>query len=125
MKKSIITGILFLVAVSFSAQEKGTKNTKPIKDTKVEIVNPIKPEVFNKEEKTTKVVVTPVNSNSTNRAASSSVNTTKPEKVKGERKNNEKVVNNRAASAPKPTGLNPEKVKEVTKERKPKVKKEK
>lgn len=124
MKKSIITGILFLVAVSFSAQEKGQKNTKPIKDTKV-IVNPIKPTVFNKEEKTTKVVVTPVNSNSTNRAASSSVNTNKPEKVKGERKNNEKVANNRAASAPKPTGLNPEKVKEVTKERKPKVKKEK
>ena len=123
MKKSIITGILFLVAVSFSAQEKGHKNTKPIKDTKV-IVNPIKPSVFNKEEKTTKVVVTPVNSNSTNRAASSSVNTNKPEKVKGERK--EKVtVNNRAASAPKPTGLNPEKVKEITKERKPKVKKEK
>ena len=76
------------------------------------------------QEKTTKVVVTPVNSNSTNRAASSSVNTNRPEKVKGERK--EKVtVNNRAASAPKPTGLNPEKVKEVTKERKPKVKKEK
>ncbi len=66
MKKSIITGILFLVAVSFSAQEKGHKNTRPIKDTKV-IVNPIKPTVFNKEEKTTKVVVTPVNSNSTNR----------------------------------------------------------
>jgi len=124
MKKSIITGILFLVAVSFSAQEKGHKNTRPIKDTKV-VVNPIKPTVFNKEEKTTKVVITPLNSNSTNRAASSSVNTNKPEKVKGERKNNEKVVNNRAASAPKPTGLNPEKVKEVTKERKPKVKKEK
>ena len=123
MKKSIITGILFLVAVSFSAQEKGHKNTKPIKDTKV-VVNPIKPEVFNKEEKTTKVVVTPVNSNSTNRAASSSVNTNRPEKVKGERK--EKVtVNNRTASAPKPTGLNPEKVKEVTKEKKPRVKKEK
>ena len=124
MKKSIITGILFLVAVSFSAQEKGHKNTKPIKDTKV-VVNPIKPEVFNKEEKTTKVVVTPVNSNSTNRAASSSVNTNRPEKVKGERKDNVKVVNNRAANAPKPTGLNPEKVKEITKERKPKVKKEK
>jgi len=124
MKKSIITGILFLVAVSFSAQEKGHKNTRPIKDTKV-VVNPIKPSVFNKEEKTTKVVITPLNSNSTNRAASSSVNTNKPEKVKGERKDNVKVVNNRAASAPKPTGLNPEKVKEVTKERKPKVKKEK
>lgn len=123
MKKPIITGILFLVAVSFSAQEKGHKNTKPIKDTKV-VVNPIKPEVFNKEEKTTKVVVTPVNSNSTSRAASSSVNTNRPEKVKGERK--EKVtVNNRVANAPKPTGLNPEKVKEVTKERKPRVKKEK
>ena len=124
MKKSIITGILFLVAVSFSAQEKGHKNTRPIKDTKV-VVNPIKPEVFNKEEKTTKVVVTPVNSNSTNRAASSSVNTNRPEKVKGERKDNVKVVNNRAANAPKPTGLNPEKVKEITKERKPRVKKEK
>ena len=123
MKKSIITGILFLVAVSFSAQEKGTKNTKPIKDTKV-VVNPIKPSVFNKEEKTTKVVVTPVNSNSTNRAASSG-NTNRPEVVKGERKDNVKVVNNRAANAPKPTGLNPEKVKEITKERKPKVKKEK
>lgn len=124
MKKSIITGILFLVAVSFSAQEKGHKNTKPIKDTKV-VVNPIKPSVFNKEDKTTKVVVSPVNSNSTNRAASSSVNTNRPEVVKGERKDNVKVVNHRAASAPKPTGLNPEKVKEVTKERKPKVKKEK
>lgn len=124
MKKSIITGILFLVAVSFSAQEKGTKNTKPIKDTKV-IVNPIKPSVFNKEEKTTKVVVTPVNSNSTNRAASSSVNTNKPEKVNVERKEKGKVANNRAASAPKPTGLNPEKVKEITKERKPNTKKEK
>ena len=123
MKKSIITGILFLVAVSFSAQEKGTKNTKPIKDTKV-VVNPIKPSVFNKEEKTTKVVVSPVNSNSTNRAASS-VNTNRPEVVKGERKDNVKVVNNRAANAPKPTGLNPEKVKEVTKEKKPRVKKEK
>lgn len=112
MKKSIITGILFLVAVSFSAQEKGTKNTKPIKDTKVEVVNPIKPEVFNKEEKTTKVVIVPTNSNSTNRSAQTTNNTNKPEKPI--------IVNNRAANTPRPTGLNPEKVKEVTKGKKEK-----
>ena len=111
MKKSIILGCLFLVAVSFSAQEKGTKNTKPIKDTKVEVVNPIKPEVFNKEEKTTtKVVIVPTNSNSTNRSSQTTNNTNKPEKPV--------IVNNRAANTPRPTGLNPEKVKEVTKRKK-------
>ncbi len=122
MKKSIITGIMFLVAVSFSAQEKGHKNTKPIKDTKV-IVNPIKPSVFNKESNMVVVPVADVKYQTSKTRITN--NTNKPEKVKGERKNNEKVVNNRAASAPKPTGLNPEKVKEITKERKPRVKKEK
>ena len=113
MKKSIILGCLFLAAVSFSAQEKGTKNTKPIKDTKAEVVNPINPEVFNKEEKTpTKVVIVPTNSNSTNRSAQTTNNTNKPEKPV--------IVNNRAANAPKPTGLNPEKVKEITKGKKEK-----
>lgn len=122
MKKSIITGIMFLAAVSFSAQEKGHKNTKPIKDTKV-IVNPIKPSVFNKESNMVVVPVADVEYQTSKTRITN--NTNRPEKVKGERKNNEKVVNNRAASAPKPTGLNPEKVKEITKERKPRVKKEK
>jgi len=49
MKKSIILGYMFLVAASFSAQEKGQKDIKPIKNTKAEIVNPIKPEVLKKE----------------------------------------------------------------------------
>ena len=56
MKKSIILGCLFLAAVSFSAQEKGQNSTTPIKNTKGNIVNPIKPTV-----KPTPVVkVTPV-----------------------------------------------------------------
>lgn len=50
---------MFLVAASFSAQEKGQKNIKPIKKPKVEVVNPIKPEVF-KEEKRPVYKVTPV-----------------------------------------------------------------
>ena len=50
MKKSIILGCLFLTAISFSAQEKGSKNNKPVKNTKAEVVNPINPEVFNKKE---------------------------------------------------------------------------
>jgi hypothetical protein len=114
MKKSIITIGLFLIAISFSAQEKGHKNTTPIKDTKV-VVNPIKPNVFNQKNN---MVVVPVANvkyqTSTTRATSS---TNRPEQVKGERKDNVKVVNNRSKNAPKPTGLNPEKVKEVTKER--------
>ena len=113
MKKSIITGILFLVAVSFSAQEKGTKNTKPIKDTKVEVVNPIKPEVFNKESNMVVVPVADVKyQTSKTRTTANTNNTNRPEKPV--------IVNNKAANTPRPTGLNPEKVKEVTKEKKEK-----
>ena len=113
MKKSIILGCLFLAAVSFSAQEKGTKNTKPIKDTKVEVVNPIKPEVFNKESNMVVVPVADVKyQTSKARTTRTSNNTNKPEKTV--------IVNNRAANAPKPTGLNPEKVKEITKGKKEK-----
>ena len=113
MKKSIILGCLFLAAVSFSTQEKGTKNTKPIKDTKAEVVNPIKPEVFNKESNMVVVPIADVKyQTSKTKTTKTTNNTNKPEKPV--------IVNNRAANAPKPTGLNPEKVKEVTKGKKEK-----
>ena len=80
MKKSIILGCLFLAAVSFSAQEKGQKNTTPIKNTKGTVVNPIKPAVFNKEVKPSPVVkVTPVSPKT--KTTSTKVNTNRPEKV--------------------------------------------
>ena len=135
MKKSIITGMLFLVAVSFSAQEKGTKNTKPIKDTKV-VVNPIKPTVFNKETKPTPIVkVTPVAEvkfqTSKTRTTSTNVNTSRPEKVTNNKaassnvntSKEEKTVNNRAASQSVINTMNAEK--EVIVEESTKTKKEK
>jgi hypothetical protein len=106
MKKSIITGILFLAIVSISAQEKGTKNTKPIKYTKGTNSSVIVEKEV-KTEKTTPVSIRPTSSNSTNRAAvnstnSKEVNTMRPEKVK--------VNTNRAAQNSKET-MRPEKVK--------------
>ena len=135
MKKSIILGCLFLAAVSFSAQEKGTKNTKPIKDTKV-VVNPIKPTVFNKEVKPSPVVkVTPVAEvkyqTSKTRTTSTKVNTNRPEKVTNNRAASssvntskaEKATNNRAASQSVINTMNAEK--EVIVEESTKTKKEK
>ena len=62
---------MFLVAASFSAQEKGQKNIKPIKNTKVEVVNPIKPEVFTETKPAYRV--TPVSEiNSKSRASKAS-----------------------------------------------------
>ncbi len=106
MKKTIITGILFLAIVSISAQEKGTKNTKPIKYTKGTNSSVIVEKEV-KTEKTTPVSIRPTSSNSTNRAAvnstnSKEVNTMRPEKVK--------VNTNRAAQNSKET-MRPEKVK--------------
>ena len=106
MKKSIITGMLFLAIVSISAQEKGTKNTKPIKYTKGTNSSVIVEKEV-KTEKTTPVSIRPTNSNSTNRAAVNStnsreVNTMRPEKVK--------VNTNRAAQNSNET-MRPEKVK--------------
>ena len=49
MKRAIILGCMFLAAVTFSAQEVVQKNVKTNKNTKVEVVNPIKPEVLKKE----------------------------------------------------------------------------
>ena len=112
MKKSIILGCLFLAAVSFSAQEKGQKNTTPIKNTKGTVVNPIKPAVFNKEAKPAPVVkVTPVAEvkyqTSKTRTTSTKVNTNRPEKVTNNRAASssvntnrpEKATNNRATSS--------------------------
>ena len=114
MKKSIILGCLFLAAVSFSAQEKGTKNTKPIKDTKVEVVNPIKPEVFNKESNMVVVPVADVKyQTSKTRTTRTSNNTNRPEKPI--------IVNNRKAVTPKPSTLTPEQVKEITEGKKREV----
>ena len=106
MKKSIITGMLFLAIVSISAQEKGTKNTKPIKYTKGTNSSVIVEKEV-KTEKTTPVSIRPTSSNSTNRAAVNStnsreVNTMRPEKVK--------VNTNRAAQNSNET-MRPEKVK--------------
>ena len=136
MKKSIILGCLFLAAVSFSAQEKGQKNTTPIKNTKGTIVNPIKPAVFNKEVKPTPVVkVTPVAEvkyqTSKTRTTSTKVNTNRPEKVTNNRAASssvntskaEKATNNRAASQSVINNMNVEK--EVIVEESTKTKKEK
>ena len=73
MKKTIITGILFLAIVSISAQEKGTKNTKPIKYTKGTNTSVVVEKEI-KTEKTTPVNIRPTSSNSTNRAAVNSTN---------------------------------------------------
>ena len=59
MKRAIILGCMFLAAVTFSAQEVVQKNVKTNKNTKVEVVNPIKPEVFKKEDRSV-YKVTPV-----------------------------------------------------------------
>tara|TARA_B110000285_G_scaffold9709_1_gene9754 strand:+ start:137 stop:577 length:441 start_codon:yes stop_codon:yes gene_type:complete len=136
MKKSIILGCLFLAAVSFSAQEKGQKNTTPIKNTKGTIVNPIKPAVFNKEAKPAPVVkVTPVAEvkyqTSKTRTTSTKVNTNRPEKVTNNRAASssvntskaEKATNNRAASQSVINTMNVEK--EVIVEESTKTKKEK
>ena len=136
MKKSIILGCLFLAAVSFSAQEKGQKNTTPIKNTKGTIVNPIKPAVFNKEAKPAPVVkVTPVAEvkyqTSKTRTTSTKVNTNRPEKVTNNRAASssvntskaEKSTNNRAASQSVINTMNAEK--EVIVEESTKIKKEK
>ena len=136
MKKSIILGCLFLAAVSFSAQEKGQKNTTPIKNTKGTIVNPIKPAVFNKEAKPAPVVkVTPVAEvkyqTSKTRTTSTKVNTNRPEKVTNNRAASssvntskaEKSTNNRAASQSVINTMNVEK--EVIVEESTKIKKEK
>tara|TARA_R110000803_G_C11898503_1_gene311812 strand:+ start:380 stop:820 length:441 start_codon:yes stop_codon:yes gene_type:complete len=136
MKKSIILGCLFLAAVSFSAQEKGQKNTTPIKNTKGTIVNPIKPAVFNKEAKPAPVVkVTPVAEvkyqTSKTRTTSTKVNTNRPEKVTNNRAASssvntskaEKSTNNRAASQSVINTMNVEK--EVIVEESTKTKKEK
>tara|TARA_B110000305_G_C18953080_1_gene409258 strand:- start:91 stop:531 length:441 start_codon:yes stop_codon:yes gene_type:complete len=136
MKKSIILGCLFLAAVSFSAQEKGQKNTTPIKNTKGTIVNPIKPAVFNKEAKPAPVVkVTPVAEvkyqTSKTRTTSTKVNTNRPEKVTNNRAASssvntskaEKATNNRAASQSVINTMNAEK--EVIVEESTKIKKEK
>ena len=98
--------MLFLAIVSISAQEKGTKNTKPIKYTKGTNSSVIVEKEV-KTEKTTPVSIRPTNSNSTNRAAVNStnsreVNTMRPEKVK--------VNTNRAAQNSNET-MRPEKVK--------------
>ena len=136
MKKSIILGCLFLASVSFSAQEKGQKNTTPIKNTKGTIVNPIKPAVFNKEAKPAPVVkVTPVAEvkyqTSKTRTTSTKVNTNRPEKVTNNRAASssvntskaEKSTNNRAASQSVINTMNVEK--EVIVEESTKTKKEK
>jgi len=91
MKKPIILGCMFLVAASFSAQEKVQKDIKPIKNTKAEIVNPIKPEVFKKEDRPT-YKVTPVaeikfeTSKSKSRASKSSIR-----ESKGKTSNQDKI----------------------------------
>ncbi len=104
---------MFLVAVSFSAQEKGTKNTKPIKDTKVEVVNPIKPEVFNKESNMVVVPVADVKyQTSKTRTAANTTDANRPEKPI--------IVTNRKAVTSKPSTLTPEQVKEKMKEKKEK-----
>ena len=79
MKKTIITGILFLAIVSISAQEKGTKNTKPIKYTKGTNSSVIVEKEV-KTEKTTIQTNRPEKVN-TNRAAQTTVQTNRPEKV--------------------------------------------
>jgi len=73
-----------LAIVSISAQEKGTKNTKPIKYTKGTNSSVIVEKEV-KTEKTTPVNIRPTSSNSTNRASvnstnSKEVNTMRPEK---------------------------------------------
>ena len=95
-----------MAIVSISAQEKGTKNTKPIKYTKGTNTSVIVEKEV-KTEKTTPVSIRPTSSNSTNRAAVNStnsreVNTMRPEKVK--------VNTNRAAQNSNET-MRPEKVK--------------
>ena len=119
MKKTIITGILFLAIVSISAQEKGTKNTKPIKYTKGTNSSVIVEKEV-KTEKTTPVSIRPTSSNSTNRAAQTTIQTNRPEKVKvntnraaqnsNETMRPEKVNTNRAAQTTVETNR-PEKVK--------------
>ena len=116
MKKTIILGCLFLAFVSISAQEKGQKNTTPIKDTKINT------EVSNKQEKTIKVVVVPVSDvnyqTSTKSAiqSTSKFNSLKPEKT---------VVNNKTTLVSNNT-LKPEKPMVTEKSKKKKtLKKEK
>ena len=131
MKKSIILGCLFLAAVSFSAQEKGQNSTTPIKNTKGNVVNTIKPTV-----KPSPVVkVTPVAEvkyqTSKTRTTSTKVNTNRPEKVTNNRAASssvntskaEKATNNRAASQSVINTMNAEK--EVIVEESTKTKKEK
>ena len=131
MKKSIILGCLFLAAVSFSAQEKGQNSTTPIKNTKGNVVNTIKPTV-----KPSPVVkVTPVAEvkyqTSKTRTTSTKVNTNRPEKVTNNRAASssvntskaEKATNNRAASQSVINTMNVEK--EVIVEESTKTKKEK
>jgi len=117
MKKTIILGCLFLAFVSISAQEKGQKNTTPIKDTKINT------EVSNKQEKTIKVVVVPVSDvnyqTSTKSAiqATSKFNSLKPEKT---------VVNSNKTTLVSNNTLKPEKPVDTEKSKKEKtLKKEK
>ena len=117
MKKTIITGILFLAIVSISAQEKGTKNTKPIKYTKGTNSSVIVEKEV-KTEKPTPISIRPTSSNSTNRAAQTTIQTNRPEKVNTNRaaqttvqtNRPEKVNTNRAAQTTVETNR-PEKVK--------------
>ena len=94
MKKTIITGILFLAIVSISAQEKGTKNTKPIKYTKGTNSSVIVEKEV-KTEKTTPISIRPTSSNSTNRAAQTTIQTNRPEKVNTNRAAQTTVQTNR------------------------------
>jgi len=108
MKKVIITGLMLFTFAAAMAQEKGTKNIKPIKNTKGTNTSVVVKET----KKTTPVSIRSTNSNSTNRAAQTTVETNRPEKVN----------NNRAAQTSVETNR-PEKVKvnerTSTKEEKP------
>ena len=149
MKKSIILGCLFLAAVSFSAQEKGQNSTTPIKNTKGNVVNTIKPTVkpspivkvtpvaeVKYQTSKTRTTSTKVNTNrpekvTNNRAASSNVNTNRPEKTTNNRATSskvntskeEKATNNRATSQSVVNTMNTEK--EVIVEESSKTKEEK
>ena len=71
------------------AQEKGEKNTKPIKYNKETNNNEVKPNKF------TKVIITPTSSNNSNRASQSQNDQLRPEKPVKE----ERVINNRASQS--------------------------
>ena len=103
MKKSIITGILFLAVVAISAQEKGHKNTKPIKNTKGTNSSVI---VEKEIKTTTPVSIRPTGSNSTNRATQSTTVTNRPEATVEKGKG--KVITNRATQSTNNT-MRPEK----------------